>query len=230
MRCNPQVLSILIAVVVAVVLALTTSSVPVYAQTPSELFERGLYSEETVGDLDDAIEFYSRIVDDATANRPRVAEALFRIGICELKNDDVPAATEAFERLIAEYPDQERFVALAHQNMPDDPARIEFLPAPWQDGEVQRLALRLASGVEIGTLILTVDSVDVEGIDAWRFRIRRRIYSDVDNQAISEVFARRDDLTPLTSTFKHTILGHYEASLRPRSGADHHPRSGNATR
>jgi len=211
MRSDVQVLSFLIGLVIALVIALFIGAVPAVAQTPSELFERGIYNEETVGDLDGAIEIYGKIVDDATAHRPRVVEALFRIGMCQLKKNDDAAAIETFERIIAEYSDQKRFVSLARENMPDDPDDLEFLPAPWHDGEVQRLSLRLVSGVEIGTLLLTVDSTDVDGVEAWRFRTRRRIYSDVDNQAISQVLARRDNLAPLASTTKHSMLGHFEA-------------------
>jgi len=212
MRNNIHVVSFMIWLVIAFGFAV----VPARAQSPSELFERGVYNEETVGDLERAIEIYEKIVDDATAHRPYVAEALFRIGMCQLKSDDTAAATEAFERILAEYPEQETFVALARENMPDGPENIEFQPAPWRDGEVERLSLKLASGTEIGTLILTVDPADVDGVEAWRMRTRRRIYSDADNQAVSEVLARRDDLTPVRSTFKHVLLGHFEATY----GAD----------
>ena len=203
MRSKTQVMPVLVAFAIL--------ALPALAQTPPELFERGIYNEETVGDLDRAIEIYGKIVDDATAHRPYVAHALFRIGMCQLKSDDAAAATEAFERIIAEYPDQEQFVALARENMPDDPENLEFLLAPWLDGEVQRLSLKLTSGAEIGALLMTVDPADVDGVEAWRLRVRRRIYSDADNQAVSEVLARRDDLSPLTSSLKQFGVGHFEA-------------------
>jgi len=214
MRNNIHVMSFLIRLIIVFGFAVVAAPAP--AQTPSELFERGVYNEETVGDLERAIEIYEKIVDDATAHRPYVAEALFRIGMCRLKSDDTVAATEAFERILAEYPDQETFVALARENMPDGPENLQFQPAPWLDGEVERLSLKLASGTEIGTLILTVDSAEVEGVEAWRMGTRRRVYSDMDNQAVSDVLARRDDLTPFSSTFKHSLLGYFEATY----GAD----------
>ncbi len=195
------------------VIVLTLAGVPATAQSTPELLEKGIYTEETVGDLDRAIEIYGTIVDEAVAHRPYVAEALFRLGMCHIKNDDSAAATEAFERILLEFSDQERFAAMARENMPDDPEALEILPAPWDDGEVMRLTIKLASGTKVGTMLMAADSAEVDGDEFWRLRVRRRIFSDSDNQAISEVLARRDDMAPVKSLFKHNLVGHFEAAF-----------------
>ena len=76
------------------------------AQSVAELLEQGIYAEETVGDLDAAIEIYDRIVNDAQAERPYVARALFRRGQCLLKSGKEDLAIRSFQTLIADYPEQ----------------------------------------------------------------------------------------------------------------------------
>ncbi len=44
-------------------------------RTPSQLLEKGIYTEETVGDLDKAIEIYQQAIDSAKANRTILAQA-----------------------------------------------------------------------------------------------------------------------------------------------------------
>ncbi len=193
--------------------ALALSAVPAPAQSAPELLEKGIYLEETAGQVEEAIEVYRRIVTDATAGRANVAEALLRLGLCHLKQGDAAAATEAFERILADYPEQEPFVARAQEHLPEDPdpEPLELLPAPWDDGEVMRLNLKLASGTPIGFFLLTADATELEGAPLWRLRTRHRVHSDADNQGIREVLARRDTMTPVRSTFRHSVAGHFEA-------------------
>ncbi len=44
-----------------------------------ELLEKAIFTEETVGDLDAAIELYREIIAQAEASKPVVAEARFRL-------------------------------------------------------------------------------------------------------------------------------------------------------
>ena len=55
-----------------------------HADSPSELLEKGIFSEETKGDLDEAIKIYRQILADAKANRGFVAQAQYRLGQCLL--------------------------------------------------------------------------------------------------------------------------------------------------
>jgi len=45
------------------------------AASPSELLEKGIYTEETKGDIDGAIAIYQQIADEAKTGRPRRAGA-----------------------------------------------------------------------------------------------------------------------------------------------------------
>jgi len=78
--------------------------------TPAVLLEKGIYTEETVGDLDAAIKVYQQIVDDAKANRKYAARAQYRLGMCHLKKGNKAKARQAFRELLATYP-QEKLIA-----------------------------------------------------------------------------------------------------------------------
>ncbi len=192
---------------------LMLSAVPAPAQTAAELLEKGIYLEETAGQVEAAIEVYRRIVTDATADRANVAEALLRLGLCHQKLGDDGAAAEAFKRILAEYSEQESFAARAREHLPadPDPQPLELLPAPWHDGEVLRLDLKLASGTSIGALLLTANATELAGAPVWRLRTRHRVISDGDNQGIREVLVERDTMAPVRGTVRHSMAGHFEA-------------------
>jgi hypothetical protein len=58
---------------ISIMLALTATAAE---ETPSSgLLEQGIYAEETIGDLNQAIAIYSKIVNDEKARRPEVAQA-----------------------------------------------------------------------------------------------------------------------------------------------------------
>jgi carboxyl-terminal processing protease len=82
------------------------------------LLEKGIYTEETKGQLRAAIALYQQIVDDPKAERAMVAQAQLRLGLCELKLGNKPRAISALERLTAEFPDKDKLLALVEKHMP----------------------------------------------------------------------------------------------------------------
>jgi hypothetical protein len=112
----------------------------VFAQnlTTSELLQKGIYLQETVGDLDGAIKAYREVVQKAAESRANAAQAEYRLGICLKRKGQLSEAVETFKKLIKEYPDQAELVARARELVPAE-ARVvdlKLLPAPWADGEV----------------------------------------------------------------------------------------------
>lgn len=194
--------------IVVLVTVLALGVAPVLAQSGSELLEKGVYLEETAGQLDQAIEIYRRIVRDATASRAHVAEALFRLGACHLQQEDAVAAAAAFERILADYSEQEPFATWAREQMPDT---LNLLAAPWDDGEVLRLTLKLTSGVPSGAMLLTADTVERGGEELWRFRRWHKGFSSAIEQSMSRVLARGDDMTPVESVLRNAAAGRIEA-------------------
>jgi len=81
--------------------------------TTSELLQKGIYLQETVGDLDGAIKVYRQIMQMARQSRANAAQAEYRLGMCLLKKGRQAEATETFQKLIREYPEQTDMVAKA---------------------------------------------------------------------------------------------------------------------
>jgi len=104
----------LVAGVVAVAGAMGSVS---RAESATDLLEKGIYTEQTGGDLDAAIKIYGQIVAKSEANRAAVAQAYFRLGECYLKKSKPTEARAAFEKLIAQFPDQSDLVAQAKKRI-----------------------------------------------------------------------------------------------------------------
>jgi carboxyl-terminal processing protease len=83
-----------------------------------ELLEKGIYTEETKGDLKAAVEIYRQIAEDAHADRSLVAQSQLRLGLCQLKLGNRPQAISALDRLMQDFPDQDKLLAIVEQHMP----------------------------------------------------------------------------------------------------------------
>src|SRR5258706_9542151 len=88
------------------------------AVSAAELLEKGIYTEETKGELKAAIGIYQQIVDDPGAEPSLIAQAQMRLGLCELKLGNKPQAISALERLTREFPDKDKLLAIIEQHMP----------------------------------------------------------------------------------------------------------------
>src|SRR5215475_9689507 len=80
------------------------------AASPAELLEKGIYTEETKGELEAANQIYAQIVADPSADRSLVAQAQLRMGLCELKLGHKPRATTIFEELTRDFPDKSKLL------------------------------------------------------------------------------------------------------------------------
>jgi Tol biopolymer transport system component len=91
------------------------------AETPQELFEKGLVKERSEGDLKEAIQLYERAAETAGKNRMLAVKALLEAGECYRKLGDAEAR-KLFDRVIREYPDQKEAVAVARMHLGKVPA------------------------------------------------------------------------------------------------------------
>src|SRR5215471_3052615 len=94
-------------------LAAALMGLPARGQSAADLLQKGIYTQETVGDLDGAIKIYSQIVNSATQSRTYAAQAQYRIGLCLLKKGESAEAQKAFEKLIRDYPEEKELVTKA---------------------------------------------------------------------------------------------------------------------
>src|SRR4051812_25554526 len=106
----------LLTVLATAILALV--AVSSRGASASELLEKGIYAEETKGELKAASEIYQQIVADPAADRALVAQAQLRLGLCQLKLGNKPQAISALDRLTQEFPDKERLLAIVGNQMP----------------------------------------------------------------------------------------------------------------
>ncbi|MCL2330049.1 MAG: alpha/beta fold hydrolase [Phycisphaerae bacterium] len=81
------------------------------------LLEKGIYTEETAGDLDGAIKVYQQIIKDAKANQPFAAQAQYRLAMCYLKKGDKAKAIQELQSLVEAYPKERKVVAQARQEL-----------------------------------------------------------------------------------------------------------------
>ena len=84
-----------------------------WAQSSSTLLDQGIYAEDSLGDLDKAIELYEQILANAEANRVYAAQAQYRLGVCYAKMGRAEDAAAAFQKVIDGYSDYKEVVGLA---------------------------------------------------------------------------------------------------------------------
>src|SRR5208337_4603329 len=100
------------------------------ADSASDLLEQGIYSEQTKGDLDGAMQLYQKVIAQSKSNQALAAQAQYHLGVCYYKKQDFTDANAAFESLIKDYPDQTNVVALARKYLAGATA---LQPVPWAD-------------------------------------------------------------------------------------------------
>ena len=85
--------------------------------SPSILLEKGIFEEETKGDLDAAVKIYQQIIENEKANRRYVAEAHYRTGMCLLKKGEKEKAAEFFRKVVSLFPNQTQLVTEASKQL-----------------------------------------------------------------------------------------------------------------
>lgn len=113
------------------VLILMMSIAVFCAQDPSVLLEKAIYTEETLGKLNDAIAIYKQIMNTAEISRNTAAMAMYRLGMCYRKLGSEAEAFSTFSALARLYPEQKDLLAKS--------LFLNMKPAPWADGEIMRL-------------------------------------------------------------------------------------------
>ena len=104
---------------IAVAFTLAISLAPCYGEEPAtQLLEKGIYQEQTVGDLSAALEIFHRIVRQHEQIESIAAEARLHIGLIHLKQGHHEQATEALQKLADTYPGKASLLRRARGKMP----------------------------------------------------------------------------------------------------------------
>jgi hypothetical protein len=196
------------ALLLAAVVATPPSTARAAADSPSELLEKGIYNQDTKGDLDSAITIYQQLITESDVNRSLAAQAQFRLGQCYLKKNRTAEATAAFEKVIHDYPSEKELVAKARELLP---GKMTLGPVPWVDGERLQLDIALLAGVDIGTAEYRADFIQQSsGRKIWRVGCRLLAGS----QSVSSVDADAETFRPISSHWNHSLLGEVWATYR----------------
>jgi len=137
--------------------------------------EQGVYSEETKGDFDAAIQFYHRSLRKPTPVRRSVRRRNIRLAMCYDKKKDRAAAAAAFTKLIPRLSkNQKELVALANEHLGDG---ADLLPVPWVTARTCGSTSISNPVSESAVAHYSVASDEINGRKIWRFRhasFRRR--------------------------------------------------------
>jgi len=145
---------------IGIAILLLMMSIPAFsAQDPSVLLEKAIYTEETLGKLDDAIAIYRQIMNTADMKRDIAAMAIYRLGMCYRKLGSQTDAFSTFSTLAKLYPEQRDLIAKS--------LYLNMKPAPWADGEVMRLTQKRIGTESTGGAAFGTYSVE-SGLEAGK--------------------------------------------------------------
>jgi hypothetical protein len=179
---------------------------------PADVLERAIYAEETKGDLNGAVALYQQLVSDAKATEKLAAQAQFRLGQCLLKLKRPAEANAAFEKLIRDYPEEKELIAKAKAQLP---GAMTLGPVPWADGETLRFVMKLPTGLDLGAMIYRAESGQLGDRKIWR--VGARIFAGGMMQSFSRVEADWNDFRPISSRWKHSLIGDASVVYGPNS-------------
>jgi tetratricopeptide (TPR) repeat protein len=97
--------------IASLVVAASLSVITVNAQTAAEQMQKGIYTQETAGDLDGAIAIYRQIVNSGNSPRDIAAQAQYRLAQSLLQKGDLSNAAQEFEKLARSYADYGKLVS-----------------------------------------------------------------------------------------------------------------------
>ena len=86
-------------------------------RSPGVLLQKGIYAEETEGDLDKAIEIYQQVIEQAEKNERIAAQATYQLGICHLKKGNKSTAGGYFQKVVRDYAGQDALVLKAQKQL-----------------------------------------------------------------------------------------------------------------
>ena len=196
----------------AVVLVAVTAGTA-FSAASGDLLQKAIYTEETVGNLDEAMKLYEQVITEGNAGQEAAAQAQYRLGLCHLKKGEEAEAKAAFEKLINDYPAAKDLIAKAREHVPSP---LKLLPVPWADGERLQLNMKLPTGVDIGTMIYTVGADQDVGKPVWHCSSRGLVTVN-DALSFSSVICDKESFAPIRSHWKHSLLGEADAVYKQDS-------------
>jgi hypothetical protein len=183
----------------------------VQAQNYEELLEQAIYTEETIGDLKQAISLYNRIVNDEKAPRKTRATALHREGLCFMKRGSNLEGRLRFMELSQSFPEFTEMISAVQVHLPESLASPKFQEGYWRDGEM--LITRRLNGKETEVAFMAFDLDTFEERPIWR------ISGMINHGGYACNFfllVEKDSYMPIREEFRSPILGWTETTFADR--------------
>ena len=92
-------------------LALSLLAASGFAQTAAQLLQKGIYTQQTAGDVDAAVRIYRQVIASAGSQRGLAAQAQFQIVGALRQKGDLSAASQELRTLVTDYRDQKEVMA-----------------------------------------------------------------------------------------------------------------------
>jgi len=124
------------------------------AQSAADLLQKGIHAQETVGDLDGAIQIFRQVVASPNTNKQLAAQAQYQLVLCLLQKGDRPGASQELQLLEKNFADQPDLIDKARKLIPGANA---LLPAAWLDGELEQLNIKRDGAFTGETLTYSAD-------------------------------------------------------------------------
>ena len=175
------------------------------AQSTSELLQKGIYLQETVGDLDGAIKLFKQIAQTAQESRANAAQAQFRLGVCLEKKGQQAEAARVLQRVVTDFPEQISLVTRAKALLPSGP---KLLPAPWIDGEIMDLTASVGNSSQPSGAVIMRFAVQSDKAHPGNWRFDNRIYN-VATMFVLQVETDKETLRPVAALSRgyHPFFG-----------------------
>jgi hypothetical protein len=93
------------------VAAIVLAAAPMAAQSASELLQKGIYTQDTVGDLDGAIQIYRQIISSSPSQHEIAAEAQYRLAQALVRKGDLTGAALEFQTLARDYSEYQALIS-----------------------------------------------------------------------------------------------------------------------
>jgi hypothetical protein len=177
------------AIVAALLVAATAG-----AQSGADLLQKGIYTQETLGDLDGAIGIYRQITASTAAPKQLAAQAQYQLVLCMLQKGDRTAASREFDLLTHHFPDQQDLIAKARKLIP---GASTLLAAPWAEGEASQLNIK-RNGVFTGEYLYYAAT-------PWRDTVDDNFRTSSDPRVVAHANHTYLSAKLLTNTSKRTI-------------------------
>src|SRR5262245_9293718 len=148
----------------AIVISAAIAS-PAPAQTAAELLQKGVYTQDTIGDLDAALRIYRQVVATPSAQRAPAAQAQVRIVQCLLEKGGAKSAAREFDKLTRDFAEFKELIAAARARLgaADARERVALTSGPTRILSAVRGTVRDASGRPLRRAQIRVSAPELAG-------------------------------------------------------------------